>query len=273
MYTGGTIGMVRNEEGALAPFPHAMEDRIRATITMHDQDYSRRRFGQHFGSKMGDNLAESPSSSSNQCPTMLPLVLPHVPDHRRIIYAIYEYEPLLDSSNMTMDDWITIAKDIKRSYEHFDGFVVLHGTDTLAYTASALSFMLEHIGKPVIVTGSQIPCFETRSDGRDNFVGALILAGNYNVPEVCVYFRHQLMRGNRTIKVSSGDLDAFHSPNMRPLVKADIDISVDYAAIHRPQTIDKFRYEQYNNGRNTKQQPNSQKVQINKTETFLFTCI
>ena len=73
----------------------------------------------------------------------------------RVIYAIYEYDPLLDSSNMTMDDWIVIAKDIKRSYEHFDGFVVLHGTDTLAYTASALSFMLEHLGKPVIVTGSQ----------------------------------------------------------------------------------------------------------------------
>ena len=73
----------------------------------------------------------------------------------RVIYAIYEYDPLLDSSNMTMDDWIVIAKDIKRSYEHFDGFVILHGTDTLAYTASALSFMLEHLGKPVIVTGSQ----------------------------------------------------------------------------------------------------------------------
>ena len=80
----------------------------------------------------------------------------------------------------------------------------------------------------------QIPCFETRSDGRDNFVGALILAGNYNIPEVCVYFRHQLMRGNRTVKISSGDLDAFDSPNMRPLVKAGIDFEVDYRAIHRP---------------------------------------
>jgi lysophospholipase len=123
------------------------------------------------------NATDSPRS------TLFPLVLPHVPDHRRIIYAIYEYDPLLDSSNMTMDDWILIAKDIKRSYKYFDGFVVLHGTDTLAYTASALSFMLEHLGKPVIITGSQIPCFETRSDGRDNFVGALIIAGNYSIPE------------------------------------------------------------------------------------------
>ena len=111
----------------------------------------------------------------------------------RVIYSIYEYDPLLDSSNMTMDDWIQIAKDIKDSYEMFDGFVVLHGTDTLAYTASALSFMLENLGKPVIVTGSQIPSFETRSDGRDNFVGALILAGNYNIPEVSVYFRYETL--------------------------------------------------------------------------------
>ena len=110
---------------------------------------------------------------------------------------------------------IQIAKDIKDSYASFDGFVILHGTDTMAFGASALSFMLEHLGKPVIVTGSQIPCFETRSDGRDNFVGALILAGNYHIPEVCVYFRHQLMRGNRTIKVSASDLDAFQSPNVR----------------------------------------------------------
>ena len=77
-----------------------------------------------------------------------------------------------------MDDWIRIVKDIKHSYKLFDGFVILHGTDTMAYTASAMSFMLENLGKTVIVTGSQIPCFETRSDGRDNFVGALILAGN-----------------------------------------------------------------------------------------------
>ena len=80
-------------------------------------------------------------------------------------------------------------RDIKHSYKLFDGFVVLHGTDTLAYTASALSFMLENLGKPVIITGSQIPMFETRSGGRDNFIGALILAGNYNIPEVGVYFR------------------------------------------------------------------------------------
>ena len=120
---------------------------------------------------------------------------------------------------MTMNDWIQIAQEIRSNYERFDGFVILHGTDTLAYTSSALSFMLENLGKPVIVTGdhwidfkfpqyfifigSQIPAFETRSDGRDNLVGALILAGNFCIPEVSVYFNHKLMRGNRTVKVSS----------------------------------------------------------------------
>ena len=217
LYTGGTIGMVRNAEGALAPAVGAMEAKIRQTCTMHDQEYSQDRFG-HLASEAAKNP---------------PLVLPVVPEHKRVVYTIYEYDPLLDSSNMTMDDWVLIAKDVQDNYEVFDGFVILHGTDTMAFTASALSFMLEHLGKPVIVTGSQIPCFETRSDGRDNFVGALILAGNYQIPEACVYFNHQLMRGNRTIKVSAGNLDAFHSPNMTPLVKVGIDIEVDYRSIHR----------------------------------------
>ena len=142
---------------------------------------------------------------------------------------------------MQMSDWIQIAKDVQDAYEAFDGFVILHGTDTLAYTASALSFMLENLGKPVIVTGSQIPSFETRSDGRDNFVGALILAGNFNIPEVSVYFRHQLMRGNRTVKVSAENLEAFQSPNMKPLAEMKINIEVDFRGIHRPTVIERFK--------------------------------
>merc|ERR1719187_932417 len=101
-----------------------------------------------------------------------------------------------------MDDWSKIATDIESAYPWYDGVVVLHGTDTLSYT-------LENLGKTVIVTGSQIPCFETRNDGLDNIIGALILAGNYTIPEVCVYFDHKLMRGNRTVKISAGHLDAF----------------------------------------------------------------
>ena len=131
LYTGGTIGMVRNSEGALSPAAHAMEAKIRQTCTMHDEEYSQDRFG-HLAGETGKKL---------------PLVLPQVPDHQRVVYTIYEYDPLLDSSNMTMDDWVLIAKDVQDNYEVFDGFVILHGTDTMAFTASALSFMLEHLGK------------------------------------------------------------------------------------------------------------------------------
>ena len=181
--------MTRNEEGALSPSPHSMEKVIRQTITMHDENYSQMRFGHQ--TKLARYQGEDDFDEVNG-DLLVPLVLPQVPDHKRVVYRIYEYDPLLDSSNMTMDDWIQIAKDIKTHYQMYDGFVILHGTDTLAYTASALSFMLENIGKPVIVTGSQIPAFETRTDGRDNFIGALILAGNYNIPEVTVYFRLEI---------------------------------------------------------------------------------
>ena len=181
--------MTRNSEGALAPEPHAMENVIRRTITMHDEQYSQKRFGHQTKLALSQKDDLSNGEEGEEVGLLVPLVLPQVPDHKRVVYQIFEYDPLLDSSNMTMDDWIHIAKTIETYYQKYDGFVILHGTDTLAYTASALSFMLENIGKPVIVTGSQIPAFETRTDGRDNFIGALILAGNCNIPEVTVYFR------------------------------------------------------------------------------------
>lgn len=130
---------------------------------------------------------------------------------------------------------------LQHSYEFFDGFVILHGTDTLSYTASALSFMLENLGKTVIITGSQIPIFETRTDGKDNFSAALILAGNYVIPEVCVFFNNKLFRGNRTIKISSAALDAFDSPNVPCLAKVGINVEVDYRLIFRPCTVSKFK--------------------------------
>ncbi|XP_037800011.1 L-asparaginase 1-like isoform X1 [Penaeus monodon] len=219
LYTGGTIGMVRNDRGKLAPIPRELETNIRRYPHMHDDSYATKRFG---------------------CNGNTPLVLPDCKEKRRVAYWVYEYEPLLDSSNMTMDDWIRIAKDIRGVYEMFDGFVVLHGTDTLAYTASALSFMLENLGKPVVITGSQIPIFETRSDGRDNFIGSVIMAGSYNIPEVTVFFNNKLYRGNRTTKVSTGRLQAFDSPNMAPLAIAGISIQVDYRSIFRPTRLEKF---------------------------------
>lgn len=100
--------------------------------------------------------------------------------------------------------------------------------------------MLENLGKTVIITGSQIPIFETRTDGKDNFMSALIIAGNYVIPEVCVFFNSKLFRGNRTIKVSSASLDAFDSPNVAPIAKMGINVEVDYRLIFRPCKVAKF---------------------------------
>lgn len=143
-------------------------------------------------------------------------------------YFIHEYEPLLDSSNMTADNWTTIAMDIYNNYHEYDGFVVLHGTDTMAYTASALSFMLEGLGKPVIITGSQIPLCEVRSDGKANLITAMIIAADYKLPEVCLYFGDKLLRGCRSIKSSADRLHAFTSPNFPPLATVGIDIKINW---------------------------------------------
>ncbi|MFT7617017.1 MAG: L-asparaginase [Planctomycetota bacterium] len=137
---------------------------------------------------------------------------PEVPE-----FEIEEFSPILDSANMRPDDWNRIALIIKEKYRDFDGFVILHGTDTMAYTASALSFMLEGLRKPVILTGSQIPLCRTRSDAHRNVVEAMMFAGHYSIPEVCIYFGGRLIRGNRATKVSSSALKAFDSPNFPQL--------------------------------------------------------
>ncbi|MCA9974588.1 MAG: asparaginase, partial [Anaerolineales bacterium] len=146
-------------------------------------------------------------------------------------YDLHEYDPLLDSANMTPKDWLKIAQDIACRYDDYDGFVVLHGTDTMAYTASALPFMLEGLSKPVIVTGSQIPLCEVRNDARENLITAMILAAEYPIPEVCLYFGDKLMRGCRTVKVNANRFDAFDSPNLPPLGKVGIDIELNWKAI------------------------------------------
>jgi L-asparaginase len=140
-------------------------------------------------------------------------------------YDIIEYQPLIDSSNMGVEDWNQLGQDIADNYENYDGFVVFHGTDTMAYTASALSFMLEHIQKPVIITGSQIPLSEIRNDASENIITSLWLAGNDYLKEVCIFFNHRLLRGNRTQKVSSHRFSAFDSPNFPHL--AFIGITID----------------------------------------------
>ena len=142
-------------------------------------------------------------------------------------FSILEYQPLLDSSNMDIDDWNKIAKDVANNYDHFDGFVILHGTDTMAYTASALSFMLENLSKPVILTGSQIPLSEPRNDAIDNIITSLWLCTQNLIHEVCVLFHQKLLRGNRCRKTSAQQFDAFSSPNLKALAKIGIDIQFE----------------------------------------------
>ncbi|EHR42565.1 MULTISPECIES: asparaginase [Alishewanella] len=141
-------------------------------------------------------------------------------------FDIHEYHPVIDSSDMTPAHWLSIAKDIQANYQHYDGFVVLHGTDTMAYTASALSFMLENLQKPVIITGSQIPLAQLRSDGQVNLLNALYLAANYPIPEVSLFFNNQLFRGNRATKADADGFNAFASPNLPPLLEAGIHIKL-----------------------------------------------
>ena len=142
-------------------------------------------------------------------------------------YVLREYDPLLDSANMTPAGWRQIANDIAANYDAFDGFVVLHGTDTMAYTASALAFLLDGLAKPVIVTGSQIPLGEVRNDARLNLITSLQVAGGEPIPEVCVCFGSRLLRGCRVVKVSADGLEAFDSPNFPALGSCGVEIQVD----------------------------------------------
>ncbi len=149
------------------------------------------------------------------------------------LFTFNEYTPLIDSSDMTPMDWQRIADDIKANYEQYDGFVILHGTDTMAYTASALSFMLENLNKPVIITGSQIPLVELRSDGQSNLLNALHLAANYPINEVTLFFNNQLLRGNRSTKAHADGFNAFLSPNFPPLIEAGINIQLNNIELNK----------------------------------------
>ena len=157
--------------------------------------------------------------------------IPELRDGAMPEWEMTALSPLLDSSNMAVKDWNKIAAVIGEKYDEFDGFIVLHGTDTMAYTASALSFMLENLDKPVILTGSQIPLCEIRNDARDNLITALMIAGSGKVHEVCLYFGGKLLRGNRAIKYSADELIAFVSPNYPPIAEAGIDIRYNEKAM------------------------------------------
>lgn len=149
-----------------------------------------------------------------------------------------EFDKPIDSSAITPDIWIKLADIIKENYNNHDGFVILHGTDTMAYTASALSFMLQGLSKPVILTGSQLPINMLRTDGRENLISSIEIAaakinGKAAVPEVCIYFEFTLCRGNRTIKRNAEHFNAFDSPNLPPLAEAGITITYNNNIIRK----------------------------------------
>ena len=176
----------------------------------------------------------------------------YVPELNRLKFNIdsIAFEHPVDSSDMGPDDWKKLVQIIETHYEKYDGFVILHGTDTMAYSASVLSFMLENLTKPVILTGSQLPIGKMRTDGRENLITALEIAvdkdsdGKAIVPEVCIFFQNLLMRGNRTTKVNADNFNAFNSFNYPILAEAGTHIKYERHLIHHPaeNAAPKFHY-------------------------------
>lgn len=151
---------------------------------------------------------------------------------------IYTFENTIDSSNVRPSDWIKLVEVIEENYNRYDGFVILHGSDTMAYSASALSFMIENLSKPIIFTGSQLPIGVLRTDARENFITALEMAvlkefGEAKVSEVCVYFEYHLLKGNRTTKYSSSHFNAFASANYPPLAEAGVNLRFNDPLLRR----------------------------------------
>ena len=171
-------------------------------------------------------------------------ILEEVPELGKFAYRIdtYTFDPLIDSSDIEPSLWLSLTDLIEEKYDEYDGFVILHGTDTMAYSASVLSFMIEGLTKPVIFTGSQLPIGTPRTDGKENLISSVEIAaakdaeGHAIVPEVCIYFDNVLMRGNRASKINSDNFRAFRSPNYPPLAEAGIHIRYNNSLIMKPQS-------------------------------------
>ena len=173
-------------------------------------------------------------------------ILEEVPELGKFAYRIdaHTFDPLIDSSDVEPSLWIALADLIEEKYNDYDGFVILHGTDTMAYSASALSFMIEGLTKPVIFTGSQLPIGAPRTDGKENLISSVEIAaakdpeGHALVPEVCICFDNILIRGNRATKKNSDNFRAFHSENLPPLAEAGICIRYNSSLIIKPVSWD-----------------------------------
>ncbi|KAM5273697.1 60 kDa lysophospholipase [Ctenodactylus gundi] len=208
VYTGGTIGM-RSQGGVLVP-GGGLATVLRTLPMFHDEEWAQ-----------ACGLPEDT------------LVLPPASPDQRIIYTVLECQPLFDSSDMTITEWVHIAQTIERHYEQHHGFVVIHGTDTMAFAASVLSFVLDNLQKPVILTGAQVSIHTLWSDGRENLLGALLMAGQYTIPEVCLFFQNQLFRGNRVTKVDARRFAAFCSPNLPPLATVGADVTINRELVRK----------------------------------------
>ena len=194
----------------------------------------------YTGGTIGMKLDEK---SNSLVPFDISQIEEQVPELKRFGYKIdkISFSKIIDSSDITPDVWISLAKMIRDNYDRYDGFVILHGTDTMSYTASALSFMLHNLEKPVILTGSQLPVGILRTDGKENIISSIEIAaavredGRPMVPEVCIFFESELFRGNRTTKFNAENFKAFRSENFPPLAQAGVHIKYNTHLIRYPK--------------------------------------
>jgi L-asparaginase len=191
-------------------------------------------------------MKEDPKTGALK-PINFKYLLKQIPELQKFNVHIesYSLSPSIDSSNMQPSKWIELCKIIENEYNKYNGFVILHGSDTMAYTASALSFMLQNLKKPVILTGSQLPIGKIRTDGKENLITSIELAASHEngkpiIQEVAIYFEYKLYRGNRTKKFNSEHFDAFISPNYPILAKAGINIEYNKAALMKSNGSKKF---------------------------------
>ncbi|MFM7018166.1 asparaginase [Flavobacterium sp.] len=165
-------------------------------------------------------------------------LLQNIPELKQLdcTIATISFEKPIDSSNMNPDKWVQIVSIIEENYDQFDGFVVLHGSDTMSYSASAVSFMLENLAKPIIFTGSQLPIGDLRTDAKENLITAIQIAslqnaGHPTIQEVCLYFEYKLYRGNRTTKINAEHFNAFSSPNYPALAESGVHLNVNSSTL------------------------------------------
>eukprot|EP01063_Lacrimia_lanifica_P027265 TRINITY_DN3805_c2_g1_i1.p1 TRINITY_DN3805_c2_g1~~TRINITY_DN3805_c2_g1_i1.p1 ORF type:complete len:744 (+),score=171.01 TRINITY_DN3805_c2_g1_i1:131-2362(+) len=214
--SGGVGGKPNPERGAYYPCKGYLAELFRRNSKIHDLDYP------------SDDLQAS-------------LVTPVSYYGKRVHYDVREFDPLMDSASMDMNDWVRLSQTVSENYEHYDGFVVIHGADTMPYTASALSFMLEHIGKTVILTGGLVPLCEPRTDALNNIIDAITIAGHFFIPEVCLYCHGKLMRGARAVHRSATDFDMYYSPIAPLLGRVGVSIEIFWRNIRQPNTLSPLR--------------------------------